>query len=145
MIPAPLFPACRLTLLLALATLLAAGCGRPTRASVSGTVTYKNQPVGVGRVTFHFDKNQSPSAELKPDGSYTLTDVPVGEAKVTVEAVDFSRMAGATAAPKGTPVIPDSSPKGKFVRVPDKYKSPASSQLSFPVKGGSQQIDIPLQ
>lgn len=71
---------------LAPAALLAAicGCGGSNAGSVSGTVTYDGKPVTGGTLVFYSDTG-SYSAGIRPDGTYSITDMPPGEMTVTVE------------------------------------------------------------
>jgi hypothetical protein len=58
------------------------GCGKG-RATVKGKVTFNSQPLTVGTVGFVCD-GQTTTGQIKPDGTYIVKDVPVGEATITV-------------------------------------------------------------
>src|SRR5262245_18593678 len=59
------------------------GCSRP-KATVTGNVTYRGQPVPVGTVAFFGPDGRVASAPLGPDGAYQATGVPLGQVTVTV-------------------------------------------------------------
>ena len=74
----------RLTLLAVL--IGAVGCGdeKPKLVSVSGKVTFKNQPLTAGSVFFHPDAANGytkdvPSSLLQLDGAFTMKTFPFGE------------------------------------------------------------------
>jgi hypothetical protein len=70
--------------LFGLAALLA-GCARPV-GSVSGKVTFGDKVVKGGTVSFISEDGQpSPSAEIKEDGTYTITHITGGKYKVLVD------------------------------------------------------------
>ncbi len=62
-----------------------AGCGggSPT-GTVSGKVTFKEQPVTAGQVTLHSKDGRPLFVNIQSDGTYTVKDVPYGEHLVTV-------------------------------------------------------------
>jgi hypothetical protein len=67
------------------------GCSRSgKRASVTGTISYKGQPVKAGTVYFLYEQGGQYQSDLKPDGSYQLMDVPTGNVKVLVETETFN-------------------------------------------------------
>jgi hypothetical protein len=63
---------------------LLTGCG-PSGSTVSGTVTFKDQPVDWGTVTFLVGPTVV-DAEIKADGTYVAQNVPSGTAKVAVRS-----------------------------------------------------------
>jgi hypothetical protein len=72
-----------------LVLVLAAGCKAPPpeRATVSGVVRFQGKPVPHGLI--HFYNKATPttfdSASIKKDGTYVLTNVPIGPVKVVVQ------------------------------------------------------------
>ncbi len=95
--------------------------------SVMGKVTYKGQPLPSGTIAFHPAQGKAVSANIAEDGSYAADDVPVGELRVTVEPPS-----------KRVPIK-------LFVKIPDKYKSPKTSGLTYDAKEGKQTFDIELE
>jgi hypothetical protein len=136
--------------------LLLAGCG-PGRGDVTGEVTYKGQPLSLGRITFigQSGKQEARSAYIIK-GKYTLTGFPAGPAKVTVESIEpptAERLKMNEARAKMYPQaaeIPEelkelaSGPKLPYVKISTKYSSPETSGLTFEVKRGTNTYDIPL-
>src|SRR5581483_11518923 len=57
---------------------------------VRGTISYKGQLVKAGTVYFMYEHGGQYRAEIKPDGSYQFTDLPVGEAKVVIDTEPFN-------------------------------------------------------
>lgn len=118
--------------------LWASGCG-PRFGDVSGTVTYQGKPVPGGTIVFYDAANNAPSAEIKPDGSYSVSKVAAGRAKVVViapMAINFQGPAGlGSAAPA----------PAKSVPLPAKYADPAQSGLTLEVRPGNQKHDVPLE
>src|SRR5579872_4143681 len=74
---------------LVLALLLAAaGCGGKRTTTVSGRVLYRGRPVPRGAIYFHGPGDRMAMGPLRKDGAFTVTEVPLGEVKVTVLARD---------------------------------------------------------
>jgi hypothetical protein len=61
------------------------GCSRTGKTSVTGTITYKGEPVKAGTVYFYYEQGGQYQCDLKPDGSYQFIDVPAGNVKVVVD------------------------------------------------------------
>jgi hypothetical protein len=141
---------------LALSALLALpGCGggdetpanRPKPVPVSGTVLYNQKPVAGATVVFHPDgHSHAATAQTDNAGKYSLRTfapndgaVP-GEYKVTVGKIE---------APSGgeeqeTQV--DAPPTKQSSLLPERYASPASSDLKASVtQGGDNKFDFDLK
>jgi hypothetical protein len=124
--------------LAALAVALAAGCSSsdgPKLYPVSGSITFENEPVKDGRITFRSGgpAGRSYSGEIK-DGSYHLMAEP-GEA--TVEIIASRIIPGKFDRSNGTP-----EPVGEMY-IPAKYNS--TSKLTAEVKTGSNDIPFELK
>jgi hypothetical protein len=158
----------RLALLPVLATALASvGCSGT--GTVSGKVTFQNAPMPGGRVVFHFSKETTKSAEINPtDGTYSISGMPTGLAKVSVQPIEMGGGggmrpgmpggggAGGPPKDKGGPpkgVLPPdvekkfdrSTSPAKAVNIPGKYRDADQSGLSLTVKGGSNPFDIDIK
>ncbi|WP_435018891.1 hypothetical protein TA3x_000880 [Tundrisphaera sp. TA3] len=130
-------------LAVAAATLAAFACGSsgPEMARVSGKVTYKGNPVPKGTVTFlpASPEGRNATAEIQPDGSYTLqTQDPgdgamLGDYAVTVYSHD-------------EPVLDyvPTKPVPKKILTPQKYEKPDTSGLKAKVVSGSNTFDFEL-
>lgn len=126
--------------------LLIAGCsgGDPDAkraVPVSGTVTYKGEPISAGRIVFQPDKGRPAEGEIT-DGAFSLSTYKPGDGaveghhKVGVVAVEE---VPATKAGKA-----GNESTTKFL-VPAKYNDPGLSGLEATVpSGGSKEIKITL-
>jgi hypothetical protein len=137
---------------LCLALLALAGCKRE-RATVSGTVTFNKRPLTAGTISFVAAGNLMGTGTIKPDGTYTVNDAPVGEVTVTVSTPPAPVGAVRTDRPpkdiKGMPA--DLIPGGdqalhsvKIVPAPEKYKTPEKSPLKTTIHTGAQTYDADL-
>jgi hypothetical protein len=111
------------------------GCGSGT-ATVSGKVTYKDRPVTYGSVIFVGADDKSGSAAINPDGSYTASGVPPGEARIAV----ISR-----APSKGRANAKGRANPAEWFPIPRGFESPSTSGLSCTLKSGANEHDIKLQ
>jgi hypothetical protein len=74
----------RLVLIFSLLMLTGCGAEQPKLVSVTGKVTFKNEPLTAGNLYFHPDVGNSyqkdkPSSQLQRDGSFTMKTFPFGE------------------------------------------------------------------
>ncbi len=76
----------RLVPIALLLLVLAPGCGeeRSAPASLKGTVKYRGEPVTAGTVTLHTENAGVYHLPIRPDGTYSGTDLPAGELVVTI-------------------------------------------------------------
>lgn len=126
----------------------AAGCAE-TKGDVSGQVSFKGSPLPAGKVTFLCEGGDKPvlSANIR-DGKYEIKGVPVGPVKITVatykpsKAVERPAGLGPTTRP-GAEETPRAPPE-KYVEIPSRYGHADQSPLTFDVKAGPQEHDIPL-
>lgn len=136
-----------------IAALTLCGCGDST-GEVSGKVTYNNAVVKGGSVTFVGEAGKpSVSTQIGEDGSYTAKNVPYGEIKVCVdtEALDPAKRAKV---PKYGPPAGQTAPEGlgggedtskRFVKIPDHYSKPDTTDLKVTVGSGKVQYNIELK
>lgn len=127
------------------------GCGDKrggAKGAVSGKVYVGDKVVTAGDIRFHGPNNAQAGGTIHGDGSYTVTDAPVGECKITVNPAPG--MMGTKAPPKGTTAIntggaggvppnPSASPP-----IPIAYKSVESTKLTFTVKSGTNSHDVKM-
>jgi hypothetical protein len=125
-----------------------AGCGGSGLATVEGKVTVDGRPVSGGRVTFRSaDGKSTVLAKIALDGSYRAVDVPCDAMKVAVAGLDkFERIrlqrgvkGKRTSDSEARAAAIESSPK-----IPEKYKDPDASGLTFTVKSGTNPYDIEI-
>jgi hypothetical protein len=132
------------------------GCGQRT-GTVYGTVTYKGQPLTAGTVSFFGADNSVKNAAIGSDGSYRITNAPVGPVKIAVATPPAHKVpTGPRMAPSqmGNPAVGDagdpkpadkgdaSAPREK---IPDHYRDPDKSNLRHDVEPGEHPHDILLQ
>jgi hypothetical protein len=137
------------------------GC-RPGIADISGTVSYKGQPLKFGSVQFE-STGGIQVGTIGPDGSYTVKGVASGPVRILVSAVDpkfaekareysaksqagmanlKSRGAAAGAAAAAAPPTPPDP--AQYTAIPLHYSSFDTSKLSVDVKRGSMKHDLTL-
>ena len=138
----------------AAAVLAAAGCGSGT-ADVSGKVTFQGKPVVYGTVVVIGADGASKSATIEPDGSYRVSGVALGTAKVAVSSPPppGSELAKKLTRPKDDapdkPPLESQAPASEevirnWVAIPDKYSDPNKSEITADVKSGKS-LDIELK
>jgi hypothetical protein len=138
---------------------LVAGCA--AKGNVTGKVSYKGKLLPAGTVTFITEKGGATfDAQIQEDGTYTVTKVPAGPAKILVKAYELPKMParpGPAGQMTGGPP-PGALPEGvkspypdlkaeaeKVVKIPDKYADAGKSDLTYTVTSGAQTHDIDLQ
>jgi hypothetical protein len=112
------------------------GCGSSTdprhakdTAFVTGKVTLANELLPSGTVVFIAANGWTARGRIRPDGSYVMAGVPIGEVKIGIE-----RGGGAPGVKRGAQV-----------RVPSRYRNPQTSGLTYTVAaGGEQEKNIEL-
>jgi hypothetical protein len=130
------------------------GCSKnpSAPASISGTVTYKGDPVTGGTLTFVTKENVNYSTAIGADGKYGKSDLPEGEMKVVIETESIKPKTDVPAygEGRGNPIGP--APKGakqvsagKYVKIPDKYNSAVTTDLKVTLSSGSQTQDFELK
>jgi hypothetical protein len=140
---------------------LSVGCGSGTkaRAVVKGKVSVGEKHLTAGNVFFHGANNVTANATIDKDGNYELGDAPIGDVKisVTVPKVNPAHLAKMNAMRKGTSDIKSVDPTGSgkaisimgnmpemIVPIPDKYRDPETSGLTYTVQSGEQTKDFVL-
>jgi hypothetical protein len=132
--------------------LLLSGCGSSSLATVSGKVSYKGQPLKGGVVSIFPEKGGGAQrASIEADGTYKISKVPVGPAKITVDTsslrpVPQKSLPGpyANAPKEALPKDLQGDPE-HYVPIPDHYADPDKSGLTLDVKSGKNNHDIDLK
>jgi hypothetical protein len=141
-----------ITLLLLLLTL---GCNRgPLPSRVSGKVTKNGSPVKGGTMAFHAKEGGVYRTAIRPDGTYSITDLPAGQMDVTIETESVKPSKKATygkAKASKNPIIskgPEGqAPQGEpaeYVPIPLKYGAKATSGLNVTLSAGEQEHNFEL-
>lgn len=131
--------------------LVLVGCAG--KGEVSGKVTFAGKPLQFGSVQFQSADGLVVPGKIEPDGTYKVSGVPTGTARISVNSVDEE---GAIAFNKAVsagsknvdPTKPGKMPKGRledFNKIPGKFNEFSSSGLSYDVKSGQQVYDIELK
>lgn len=147
-------------------SLLVAGCGGPKTAKVSGTVMFGGKALPGGKITFYPANGGAAnpaSADIQEDGTYTVTNVPVGEVKVTVSTDHLSGKLTTRNAPPGgvdaqmkppagaganIPQKPDNAGVkliGTYTKIPAKYGKPETTDLTYTISGDKSGHEVTLQ
>jgi hypothetical protein len=115
---------------------------------VSGTVTYRGEPLSAGKVSFYGPNDQVASTLINEDGSYEATNVPFGPVKIAVSTplppppeIEKAAREGKRRFGKGNLI---QTPQ-HTVSIPPKYNDPAKSGLSLAVTDGTQVFNIELK
>jgi len=135
------------------ALLLLTGCGGG-RGDITGVVTYKGEPLPLGRITFLGETGQQEAVSgYIIRGKYTIQGCPAGPVKVGIESLEPPNpevlkgtrtlpisAAGGMKAPELPPEFKElaSGPPLKYVPIPLKYANPETSELTYEVKKGAQ-------
>jgi hypothetical protein len=113
------------------------GCGtKDAKVTIRGTVSYKGQPLSGGMLKFVGRNGAPPSAApIQKDGTFTMSDVAVGEVNASILATPISpdRSGAKTSNPKITPAD-----------LPEKYQDPEKSGLKYTITPDTRELDIKL-
>jgi hypothetical protein len=114
------------------AALALAGCSPSNKqGEITGVVKFKGEPLPGGTVVFH-GATSTYTSEIRKDGNYTVSGVPLGTAKIAVVMPIRITMGGKSV---GSNSLPD---------IPARYGDPQKSGLSCEVTGGSQTHNVEL-
>ena len=123
--------------------LVAAGC--QGKGDVSGKVTFEGKPLVFGTVLFEGSDGSLRQGNIERDGSYSVSGVATGEAKVAVSSLnptssDFQRIQR-----EGRPQPPPQPEIRGWFPIPDQYDAPYKSGLTYTIKPGPNTINIELK
>ena len=139
------------------------GCGGKNPlapASISGSVTYQGKTVTGGSVQFVTSGGTPYSSPISVDGTYAISDLPIGEMVIVVETEsanpelkaasgkDADRrnaMMGGRKGPNGQGGGTSSGLEPKYLKIPEKYSKSKTTPLSYTVKNGRQVHSIELE
>jgi len=116
------------------------GCSKGIKkVTVSGTVSYKGQPLQSGILKFIGPEGAYSAAAIQPDGTFIITDVVPGEVKV-----------GIMEAPGGTgssssPDDKKAAPRPKPASLPEKYREPETSGLKYTITPETKELTIDIK
>ncbi|WDI42907.1 hypothetical protein [Bremerella sp. P1] len=114
------------------------GCAE-SKSELKGKVTYKGTPLNSGSILFQCEAGPVENAEIQGDGTYMISGLPKGKAKVSVQV---------SAPPQPGPDGVITSEPGTYepnpVMIPQKYASVDSSGLTVDIQEAEQTFDIEL-
>ena len=134
----------------------AAGCSRDDGLNhggeVSGRVSIDGKPVTAGVVELvSLDGMNGVTTNLRPDGTYTAKEPPVGRVKVAVRTKQFKTMPRQRPNPSGGGNLPGSPGMSipadlgvAYVATPERYENVDTSGLTADLKPGKIVHDIDL-
>jgi len=160
-----LFLALRVCSLILLVVVIS-GCGSKKKlGSVKGKIEYNGKPVTGGKISFHSTSGaEKAEIGILSDGTYSLTNVPLGECKVVIETESIRGIMDPRAksgpkmllpkdAMKDAPrdaKVPDAPPEETgppmpvYVKIPEKYGKLETTPEKMDVKKGDQKHDFIL-
>src|SRR5690348_11211775 len=143
----PLPPLRRPLALLLLAALTAGpGCAVKRTTTIHGTVTYKGAPVSVGAIYFHGPNDRMAMGPIAEDGTFTATDVPLGEVRVSLQVRDPGAYAQQMKDPLNRPAPnPKGGARPGVTSVPEKYADPNTSGLKYSINAPTQELEVKLE
>ncbi len=130
-----------------LLTLMGCGSKRNQSAVVSGTITYKGQPVNGASLHLYPTSGGGvdPTIPVNQEGMFRISNIPPGEYKIVVEATQGGRM---PTLPKNADPAKAAEMKQKLeamqgmgkptIPFPTKYKSIRSTDLKCTINQGEQ-------
>lgn len=147
-------------LLLLPLSLVVLGCGSSKKpvARLSGSVKYNGTLVKAGTITFTAKGESGEAggiylATIEPDGTYSTSQVPAGEFTVAIETEsanpdrakkEYGNKGKMTSSPRPDYAQAAETPKGAYVKIPDKYKDAKKSGLSVSLTNGKNTKDFEL-
>jgi hypothetical protein len=123
--------------------------GRP-KATVSGRVMYKGKTVIWGSVIVAGADGRAASGRIEPDGTYTVTDAPVGEVALGVVSKDPLLQHYATQMRTSRERVsvkkwqPPPVDRKKWFPLPNQYEDPKTSGLALKLTNGGNEHNIVL-
>ncbi len=111
------------------------GGGGSGKATISGKVTYQGAPVTGGTLTLYDDKGSPYPVGIKADGTFNVSDVPIGQMGVGIDT-------GSAAPPASSAGGGQAAP---HVDIPPQYKNPQSSGLTWDIKAGKNTKNFDLK
>lgn len=126
-----------------------AGCGG--RGELAGSVTYQDRKVVSGSVLVVGSDGLPHYSGIEPDGTYRVTDLPVGEVQIAVNSPDPGASAPDAALVAGKYEGEDPPPpappvnRSNWFPLPERYGFPQTSGLIFELRRGPNTHDIRLK
>jgi hypothetical protein len=138
---------CRFRPVVWLGVLALAAAGCQGKGDVGGKVSYKGKPLVWGTVTFEGKDGGLHHCNIDKDGSYSVSGVSLGEAKVAVSSINPKSSDFVAIQREGStkPKPPPRPAVTGWFPIPEKYDTPHKSGLVYTIKTGENKIDIELE
>lgn len=129
------------------------GCSKSNSlvpARVTGSITYKGQPVKGGRLTFYTAEKVPYDGQISSDGTYTATDLPEGPMTVTIDTEPLKpqavkgKVANRRAGMMQQPAPGAETPEHFYVKIPAKYAKIETTTLNVTLVRGKQEHNFEL-
>ncbi|PHS02882.1 MAG: hypothetical protein COA78_19905 [Blastopirellula sp.] len=116
------------------------GCGGESSSTISGKISHKGKDLNSGTILFQAASGEVESTQIQSDGTYTVSGLPKGSAKISVNVLP-APMPG----PGGVMTAEPGTFEANPVQIPKKYDNVAKSGLTVELAGGAQTHDIVLE
>lgn len=126
-------------LAVSLVLLAGLGCGGK-KATVTGQVSYRGNPLPSGSVNFFDDSKNIVGTATIANGSYSMANVPPGHVKISVTTPIVPQADRRHPPPKDMP----GGQSAPSVPIPLMYGNPEQSGLAYDVQPGKQEHEIKL-
>ncbi|CAN5541294.1 hypothetical protein BH11PLA2_BH11PLA2_28050 [soil metagenome] len=132
-------------LVLAAGTIPVLGCGSKT-GSLKGAVTYLGKPVVIGIVTATGEGGVAPvGAEIQPDGTYLIAEMPTGTYLLSVVSPDpeeqarlASKLRESGRKPANAPATTTPKPVPGWIELPARFANPDTADFKVEVNGPTE-------
>lgn len=101
------------------------------KVTIKGTIAYKGEPLSSGLLQLVGPEGAYSASPIRPDGTFMITDVVQGELKVGVQEMPRgSKSTGTKSAP---------------VALPEKYRDPQTSGVTYTITSETRDLHIDLK
>lgn len=135
------FPGRLLGLVAVVAVAGCSGAGGVKKVTVHGTVSYRGQPLRSGILKFIGPEGAYSAASIQSDGTFIITDVVPGEVKVGI--MEAPQGSGSSSSPDEKKT--SSGPKTPPVSLPEKYREPETSGLTYTITSETKELPIDIK
>lgn len=134
-------------ILVMVALAIGTSCAQKRKATtISGKITFNGQPVSVGAIYFHGEDDQVAMATINKDGSFTATDVPLGNIRVSLQVRDPGTYAKQLKESGENPMTKDPAQATLGVtNIPSKYADAKTSGLVYPITSSTTTLEVKIE
>jgi hypothetical protein len=126
------------------------GCGSRGVGTLSGNITHEGKPLNAGTIQVIHSNGMSFTAEIQPDGTYRLPDLPEGAVLVGVSnphpLARYQELTGFAKTEEQRAAIRKPTPEElrAWIGIPAGYANPDTSGLTAEIKKGLNSKDFAL-